>query len=433
MPFYTNAFTPRTEIGASIANIAQAMFANQETPNQAAARQADARKAAAYIDAQAASADYDRARATDVESLTTGRQNYGLPQLRLRFGERAPQIHEFAMGGQGQLPELNPEDMDFVRSLFATADAVNSGGGNADQISKARNNQIEADQDAAMLAGKLSPTQFSQLRGRDVMGMNANGVRFNKVDPNADIQVPDFARKLYDADLQATSALANDRNASASKSRNDMRLGNERLQLDRNKAEREKLVATFSGYDEQGNPMYEYIPQRVGATFKKAPSSKAGKDATGLTMNPKSLADVDGIILGALGADDGFPASTLAAIRGRLSDIAQAGGMSGKFTEDMLYQAIQDVGQELGQDAFGYDPGMFSFERSGSDVLGGAPKPRGKASAPAKAAAQPSAKAPARPNKTDAQLIQEANEAIKAGKDRNAVMQRLQAWGVRVD
>lgn len=40
---------------------------------------------------------------------------------------------------------------------------------------------------------------------------------------------------------------------------------------------------------------------------------------------------------------------------------------------------------------------------------------------------------PARPaGKSDQQLIEEANKAIQAGRDRNVIMQRLQAWGVQL-
>jgi hypothetical protein len=373
MPYYVNAFTPRTEIGASLGNIAQALFAGRESPADAAKRELEERRANAYIDAQEASAGLSRAKAEDEQALTRGRQSYGLPQLRLRFGNQADAIHNYLMNGEGELPELDAGSMDFVRSLFATADAVNAGGGNADQIGKARLSQLEADQDAGLLNGSISPTSFNQLRGRDVIGMNANGVRYNKFDMGVPLDVPDFAQKLFNADLDATNALAEDRRASARKTGNDIRVANERLGIDRKKADREKLVATYVGDDANGNPIYEYVPQAVGGRFTKP---RTGKDATGLTIKPKGMGDIDNNIRAVLGVepDEPFPGSTIAAIRGRLNQLAKQGGLSGSYTEDMLYQAIRDVGAQLGEDAFRYDPGMLSFERSGSDVLSRVPQ-----------------------------------------------------------
>jgi hypothetical protein len=373
MPYFTDAFTPRTEIGASLANIAQALFAGRETPLQAAKRQQEERRAQAYIDAQEANAAYDRARTEDTEALMRGRQTYGMPQLRLRFGNQADAIHNYLMNGVGEMPQLDADGMDFVRSLFATADAVNAGGGNADQISKARKNQIEMDQEAAMLAGKISPTVFNQLRGNDVVGMNSNGIRYNKFDMGIDPEVPEFARRLFDAKVAAENALAGSRRAQASKYDNDIRVANERLTLARNKANREKLVGTYVGDDENGNPIYEYIPQVAGGRFVKP---RTGKAPTGLTIKPKDFGDIDANIRAVLGVEDGdnFPGSTLAAIRNRMNELSKKAGLSGAYTEDILYQAIRDVGESLGPDAFTYDPGLLSFERKGSDVLSRVPQ-----------------------------------------------------------
>jgi hypothetical protein len=374
MPYYVNAFTPRTEIGASLGNIAQALFAGKETPNDAAKRQLEERRAQAYIDSQEAAAGLDRAKTEDTIALMEGRRGYGLPQLRVQFGDQADAIHNYAMKGEGELPTLDADGLRFISSLFATADAVNAGGGNADQIGKARQHQIETDQDADMLAGRISPTVFNQLRGRDVVGMNANGVRYNKFDMGVPLDVPDFAKKLYDADLSATNALAEDRRASASKTTNDIRVTNEKLGIEKKKADRDKLVATYVGDDANGNPIYEYVPQAVGGRFTK-PRTGTAKNPTGITIKPKGMGDIDNNIRAVLGVeqDEPFPGATLSAVRGRINQLAKEAGLSGAYTEDILYQAIRDVGVQLGDDAFRYDPGMLSFERSGKDVLSRVP------------------------------------------------------------
>ena len=401
MAYFVNGFQPQTAIGASLANLSQALFSGQVTPNQRKQLELEQQKTEAYIRGQDASAAFDSARAASEADMLNGRRDFGANQLRVRFGDKGNQIRNYVTEGVGDNPleGMNPDDMRFVNALFQTGDAVRAGGGNADQIMSGAQTAQDMGIKEAFLKGNVSPTQYAVTDGKEVVGYDDSGVRYNKFD----LSIPQVTDALFDANVGLKKAQAGKETAQASKYIND-------IKIDNNKAGKADLVATFAGYDEAGNEVYGYAPKSVDSTFKKPP--KKADASGGLVFNPKKPSEIDGAIKSALGMgeNDILPDGMMTEIRTELSDLAAKAGTKG-FTEPMLSQAIANVSQRY-PDAQITNTNWWDTNRPLKDS---APK------SPPKPQTQNG-----KPESREAMLRREAQQAIDGGADPVEVNKRLQ-------
>jgi uncharacterized small protein (DUF1192 family) len=380
MVYFANGFQPQTALGASLSNLSQALFAGQVSPNEQKRLDLERQKTEAYIRGQDAQAEYDGARAAGERGLNEGRRAYGSEQLRVRFGDKGNQIRNYVTEGIGENPlsGMNPDDMQFVNALFQTGEAVRAGGGNADQIMKGAQTAQDMGIKEAFLKGRVSPTQFAVTEGKPVVQYE-DGVRYNQYD----LGIPQVTDALFSANVGAKNASAAKDTAQASKYRNDIRVDNQNLEINRGKSNREKLVGTFKGYDANGNEIYEYTEQRSGNQFVK-PAKKGGTG--GISYTPKSPADIDATVLSVLGVDE-LPEGTLPLVRQEIGRLSAASGNKG-FDDQMINDAVANVRQANPQ-AFMNDGGWFGGEFDASERV---PKSPAKA-APAGGKAKPTPQA----------------------------------------
>jgi hypothetical protein len=131
-------------------------------------------------------------------------------------------------------------------------------------------------------------------------------------------------------------------------------------------------------------------------------------------------------------ADGAFPPELRAQILGRAMELADSPDYFANGAQ-ALTQAIA----EIMPDGFGVDGEWNPFKSNVIAPRGGArtPAPRTPAAPATDMSGKPGATPKvARPSgATDAQLLQEANDAIKKGADRNKVLQRLRDMGVQVE
>ena len=337
MVYYANGFQPTTAIGATLANLSNALFAGQVTPNQQKQLELEKAKTDAYIRSQNANADFDEARAASERDMLNGKRGFGANQVKLRFGERAQPILNYYNEGVGNAPEVSPDEQAWLGALFRTGDAVRAGGGNADQILKAQSTSQDIGLKDGYMSGRVSPTQLAVTQGKAPIAYE-DGVRYNQYD----LGIPQVTDALFDANVGYKRAQAGKETAQANKYANDIKVDNANLDINRGKAEREKMVGSFVGYDASGNEVYQYTPQREGNKFTKP--AKPSSDNYGITFNAKSPADLDAAISSALGLgeNDELPEGMRTQIRTELSRIVRSAGSKG-FTEEMLAQAISNV------------------------------------------------------------------------------------------
>lgn len=168
-------------------------------------------------------------------------------------------------------------------------------------------------------------------------------------------------------------------------------------------------------------------------TDKVASSAKVKE--SGVVYPVKNPLDVDALVKSALNMGDGqdLLPEVHTRLRNRIVEKAKAAGLKGGVTDEIIQQSIMEENEQAPY-AFEYKTTFGGGNRIKESGL--ANVMTGKKSAPPPA---PTAPAPtAKPKKverpkgmSDAQIIQEANAAISAGKDPDVVRQRLLDMGVK--
>lgn len=449
---FVNPFTPQTPIGAGLQNIAIALFNGKQGDVTKAALQAQqGDMAVAHGDLyreQARKADAERRLA---ESLLGARSydtitdvaaaNAGMPGYTFRA------IHD-ASRGAGDISQYSPEEQArYRRAWAATMPGYADKTVDPSQIAKALQLQEEIGHRDAIIGGR-APLPYAQAyfatSGKAPFDNMGGTGTFNLMTGDQSLN------RLGNARVGAEDALRDER---------AQRARGLRLEADTGVKIGPPVVVGGEGGDVAFTA--PTLAAKLGLTPGRDPNRAGGgrgaggaaTDTTTTTpLKPIDLKRHDGDLL--LGAIDRAAGGKLAdkMLEGTIMSRAQAyfrtpGSPAYGLHEEAARRAVMDIVPS------GFESPFFGNQRAKGEIVVNPGEialtgpttqqrtvTRGKTTVPP-ATGAPAAQGkggkstpgvPTRPaGKTDAQLIDEANAAIKAGKDRNAVMQRLQAWGVQ--
>ncbi len=424
---YVNPFTPQTPVGAGLQNIALALFAGKQNGKQNELNDSHM----AYYDAQARKADAEAESARRRSALYTPEAideavaaSFAVPPSRVR------ELRTLPAPGSTIMPPATP----FLPNARAIGERLLA-------VRTAMANKS----DPASVA--LADQRFNATRRRD-------DVIEGELDPRRVAQAffatsgkaPYAGGETGSTDLMTGAQQLNDVGM--------QRAGRERAQARNFTAqavghEGENASGVKMGapvvIDSEAGPVFAppraAVGQRPGLNPNSAaarpPAAHGGaalKPPKEYTVTPSQVGQFDEEINAQLGvrADkQGQPLSGSAMpLTAGAQTRARARAIELYRRSGDLVASVQKSLQELGELEPETEPGrLYGTNETGRR------KPKVAVSPPAETPKPPATagKAPPRPaGKSDDQLIAEANEAIRAGRDRNVVMQRLQAWGVQV-
>lgn len=433
MARYANTFSPQTDIGSGMQNAVASLFSGKTPHDQALD--------AAHRDAYLASADSARAHAaklrTEAEAEAAGlhaRQNFledalGMLEPDIATGARGylktretPQV---AITSPTEMGPLGHEDAPWFtpgmrRELDTTAQLAQllmaAKPSDAHQLAQARSILGGDAEQAGVLEGSVDPTRFAQSRAKPVSGVD-EGYAVNMADPS----VPP-------RELGIASALIEQRGAQANKDEVGAELDAEKINTEQARQQNLRASAKRTGTATKLVPTIDEFGDTIWTPVDSAAGERVGgKPGTAKTdakkpLNKSQSETMAGAIAGHeadLGAS--LDAQTKARVTSRATQLAT--DPASEFYQDPA-GAVEAAFDEVGElDVSGrWNP----FKSNTATAKNKGAKPAAGAKAPAPAA-------PARGGKTDAQLIDEGNAAIKKGANKDAVMKRLRDMGVKVN
>lgn len=388
MRSYMSPFTPQTDVGQGLQNIAMAMFAGPKTTTKPSDE--------ALMRDRLAQADYHVAQAADKRSLTSGRENFltnSIPSLGIA-GDDVPSVQAYLKSGifpAREDPRLNmstvpgvpvagwsPETESGVRDLQALAAAVTAGGGNTHQIMQGAHEGRTMRQEQGVLDGTVDPTKWFQMNLKPT----------TKVDEGYAYNPAGVAGATPVIPLDTARALAGERDAHATEhtsraAKLDAEAGQVKPKADAYIARQGRAGAkgsvelSMTGTDEDGNPIFEFVPKTEGQEVVKP------KKGTPAQKKPLTRTQQQ-VIAGALSAKEeemgaAYDAETRAQMTSRATQLAS----------DPESEFYQDPAGAI--DAAINEDGEMDITGKWNPFTKNVARPKNKAAAPAGKSAVPAA------------------------------------------
>lgn len=469
---FTSTFRPLSRTGAQLNDFVTSLFSGRETPNEATSRrymdelrQANTRQAdasARHSDSLAGKTNVEtdilRARremlfGDDVAPVIAALTGQSIPEVQGNLEimrteaeiprqwpigtDSVPAAVPAASAAGGPVAETRlvvaPRSDSYARTMNAMrarALAAMTGENNADRLMKAYTEGIDSAYREAVMAGKISPEEagarMAAVGGKPLYNMNADGQVFGLFSgkPGASTPLVEANIKNIDATaekgryrMNAAGDVIDTSTGGATYSGRPSKPEDELVEIDVNgkkvQVYRKDLSrsAAAAAYRPPEKPPKPEKPEKLSATEMK---------------NAQSMfsSGVDSI----MEQNDGF-------------------AIDSKMRQQIMSRATQlfkDPNGDFFRDPAGaFDAAVTEIAPDGWEKQGdwnpfkdNVLVPKGRSAPPASSASPPASagKQPARPKgKTDAQLIDEANAAIKRGADPKAVKERLRAYGVKTD
>lgn len=412
---FPNMFSPNTQIGAGLQNIAHMLLAGKANEGKAALNAAHEQ---AYA-AQAAKAQAEAEKASTEAALKRqqmdGQRNFVRETYKAHlpadavgpaenFIKRIP-VLAFNNGEQPRPAALTPDIQRILEIAARIGPAVLAGAGNADQIMQAQERAGKMRNDDDFVLGKLPGDKLMVLQGKPAFNFSENGVGNIATGQFSDNGMIGEKKKTQQSMQQENRAQA----GAAGRSN----------QL-------QEVPNPIDGGATKVKVPTSVVYQETGRTARNdadnAAPGKGGKSSKQIKATKADLSALDAAINANLGDED-FPVDSADPAMAKIRELAQQlfstpGGPGYANHSAAARMATEGVTAKK--------EGHMNPFKSNKTTLTLPPTPLSGA-APAAAPAQ------GRPTgKTDAQLIAEANAAIKGGKDPAAVKARLAAFGVKV-
>lgn len=480
---YANPYGPQTPIGAGLQNIATALFAGAGNRNRAALDEAradlyreqiDRGRAATALDdekrrgivaernAVAAAPEEvltalfgDRPRAQDFQRFRNA-----APVTRTVTDEADPHFGVSLSSPMGRPEWLSPEiERDANDELRAIAYGMaGEGRDRASNIAQARDlirrGRIQED----VLRGAVTPTRAAQamypFTGHDPFKQDAQGSVLDVAGGTVDQTNP-----IAQGNVKLLGSRASERDAAAgaqralgalhgarqrqvdSETRSGVRVGPPVMVDDpeigpsytspgaavgrrpaaRPVAQGSKLTLTLTGYDEDGNGVYEYVPQAAGQEVVKPP---VGRPERPVELNAGAQKQLNALVARLFNAEDIAKVKDPASARAVQARAAEYYRTPGSGATGNAAQAVELAAKDVAPR--GFNAPMFGGTEINGGPTAGLPQiaPSRPSAAQRGAAARPQPAAPAAPAAQPA-AVREAYEAIQKGADPAAVRSRF--------
>jgi len=416
---FPNMFSPQTQVGQGLQNIAHMLLASNA--NNGKAQLNSAQEQAYYANAAKAQAEAEKA-ATEAALKRQQMQGQGdflgntlrtmLPADDVGAADnflKGTPVMAFIDGRQPQPRSVTADNLPALRRAQVIDPAVRAGGGNAEQIMQAIQRAQEVSNMDAAASGQLKTPAIQAIRG-------LKGNDNFKVDGGSVLDVLTGAllgtTPLTQSQMMTEGTKQQENRAQAGAAGRSNQLQDVPNPLDGGATM--VRVPTSVVYQEGGRTARN---DSTIAGRETVAGMKGGAGGKILKASKSDLAALDTAINDNLGSNDDFPVDPADPAVVKIRELAQqlfsTPGSAG-YANHAAAARLATEGVTAKQE------GNWNPLKSNKTVLTMPPTPIGAApqSRPA--------------GKTDAQLIAEANAAIKAGKDPAAVKARLSAFGVKV-